>query len=187
MRCAQAERLIDAFVDGMLDSGRSAALHEHAAGCARCAERTRLARGITGALLSAPGVKAPAGFAQRVMAGVYRQALSREPRRQAAAEPAVSGAAPGGSAARVYRRLGLSFLLTAGVLAISLLVPRASYPTLLGGPGAGIGRESATVVRGVLAGADDVVRGALGERTTERNAPGAPGKNAPGAPGRIAP
>jgi anti-sigma factor RsiW len=172
MRCAQVERLVDVFVDGRLAGQQAAAIEEHASGCVRCAESIRLARGIREALHADPALKAPRGFSDRVMAGVYRQALQGLPRPEAAVAQGARGprghaeAASRGAAAKVYRRLGLSFLLTAGVLAVSLLVPRIAYPTLLGRQGAVIDRESRSAVRGLLMEADSAVRGALGEPNT---------------------
>jgi anti-sigma factor RsiW len=164
MMCSRAEKLVDGYIDGTLSRERAAAFQDHAAGCARCAERARLARVVSESLRYAPAGKAPPGFAVRVMDGVYRQALKGSPR----PEPSAGAHAPASrrAPAVVYRRLGLSFVLTAGVLAVSLLVPRVAYPSLLGAPGAGISHGSDSVVRGALTGAGDLVRGALGEKTS---------------------
>ncbi len=150
MRCSLARRLSDAYVEGRLDPAHAKDLERHAASCTACAERIGQMRALREALLTAPAPRAPAGFGERVMAGVYRQALSGRPGRD---ERAV---------ARGYRRLGLSFLVTAAVLAVSLLIPRTPYAKILGGPG--ITREGTVLVRGLLAGADDAVQKALGEQ-----------------------
>ena len=116
------------------------------------------ARSLTAALASVPVVSAPAGLFQRVMDGVYRQALTPAP---AAGTRAAGG---GTSAARFYRRLGLSLVLTAGVLGVSLFIPRATYTALVGtGRSVAVSRESASVVKSALDGAGSTVRGILGE------------------------
>jgi hypothetical protein len=104
-------------------------------------------------------VRAPQGFSQRVMNAVYREALAGA----RGGEPA--GAPSGARVSRLYRRLALSFMLTGAVLAVSLLVPRGAYPTLIG-PGAGtaLGAGPTTAVQSALVGAAEAVQGALGER-----------------------
>jgi anti-sigma factor RsiW len=159
MRCSRVNRLVDAYVDGRLAAPQVSALERHVEGCARCRETVALARGINATLASKAPIRAPVGFGDRVMAGVYRQAIAGLPRSAGtAAEVEVEenrGAA--------YRRLGVSFMLTAGVLALSLLVPRLAYPRLLESAGAEIARGGASVVRGAMTDAGDTVRGALGE------------------------
>jgi len=107
--------------------------------------------------------RAPRGFTDRIMDVVYREALAGGP---GAAE---SVARPSRLPARVYRRLGLSFVLTAGVLAVSLFIPRTAYSTLVGTgiAGAAFSRESTVAVRSALDGADNAVRGILRERVKE--------------------
>ena len=101
------------------------------------------------------------------METVYREALAGPPRGMAA----TAGAAGRPSPARAYRRLGISFMLTAGVLAVSLLVPRAAYPTLFGAQGSGVRLEEggAAVVRVALDGADSAVRDILREQANGGN------------------
>jgi anti-sigma factor RsiW len=136
-------------------------IEEHAQSCTRCAARIGTARSLTAALASVPAVFAPAGVFQKVMDGVYRQALTPAP----AAGTGVAGATGGGtSAARFYRKLGLSLVLTAGVLGMSLLIPRATYTALVGtGGSVVVSRESTSVVKSALDGAGSTVRGILGE------------------------
>jgi anti-sigma factor RsiW len=154
MRCAQVDPYIEAFVDGSLDLPRASVIGAHVGSCARCAARARAAGRIVRALSAAPPVRAPRGFADRVMDVVYRQALAGPPR-----------VAPD----RFYRKLGLSFVLTAGVLAVSLFIPRAAYSNLAGTgiAGAAFSRESTVAVKSALDGADNAVRGILRERVKE--------------------
>ncbi len=79
-----------------------------------------------------------------------------------AAEPR---AWPRRAASRLYRRLGWSFMLTAAVLALSLLIPHGAYPTLIraGEAEAALGAGPSAAVRNALAGAGETVQGALGE------------------------
>ncbi len=104
-------------------------------------------------------VRAPRGFAQRVMNAVYRDALAGVPAGEPSAVPVPS------RVSRLYRRLALSFMLTAAVLLGSLLVPRGAYPTLIGSSaGTALGAGPSTVVQSALVGAADAVQGALGQR-----------------------
>jgi hypothetical protein len=121
-------------------------------------------------------VRAPHGFAQRVMDAVYREALAgrslpagivpsgiaarrgiRELAGSMAARPTVS---------RMYRRLGVSFMLTAAVLAVSLLIPHGGYPTLIrsGSANEALGAGPSAAVQSALIGAGHAVQGALGEQ-----------------------
>lgn len=109
-------------------------------------------------LLAADEARAPRGFGQRVMSAVYREALAGPP-----AKPAADAAS--GSVSRLYRRLGLSFMITAAVLTASLLVPRGAYPTLIGSAaGTALGTGPSAAVQRALTGAADAVQGALGEK-----------------------
>ena len=101
---------------------------------------------------------APRGFSQRVMNAVYREALAGAPAGASQAQSSLR-------VSRLYRRLALSFMLTGAVLAVSLLVPRGAYPTLIG-PAAGtaLGAAPTAAVQSALVGAADAVQGALGER-----------------------
>lgn len=101
-------------------------------------------------------VRAPRGFTDRVMSAVYREALS--PRTAEAVTPP--------TVLRLYRRIGLSFMLTAVVLAGSLLIPKGAYQTLIAPAeaGAALGSGTSAAVRSALAGAAMTVQGALGER-----------------------
>ncbi len=109
---------------------------------------------------------APPGFTDRVMKAVYREALS--PRQEPAAprEARADGQARRSVVLRLYRRVAISLMLTAAVLAVSLLVPRAAYPTLIGsGEGAALGRGPSNAVRSALTGAAATVQEALGEQS----------------------
>ncbi len=130
---------------------------------ARVAPReSAAARRLAAALDGAPSVRAPRGFTERVMNEVYRQALAGQPAAEAARpRPRADG--------RMYRRLGLSFMVTAAVLSASLLIPRAAYPTLIGARTADSGVGGSTAVQSVLHGADRAVRGILGEQQVGGN------------------
>jgi anti-sigma factor RsiW len=172
MRCAQVDRRVEQFVDGALEIPLVRQIERHLQSCTRCSARVDAARALLKGL-GAPIERAPPGFAARVMDAVYREALSQSRETRPARLPAQRG----------YRRLGLSFVLTAGILAASLFVPRISYPGLLGTGSAAVvpSRESdAAVLRGfgrrgiaadldaavqsALNGADSVVRGILREQ-----------------------
>jgi hypothetical protein len=119
---------------------------------------------------SSQEVRAPGGFARKVMDAVYRESLSARAlpdrtaeRRQGSLVESIRAYRP--SAARLYRRVGLSFMLTAAVLAASLLVPHGAYSTLIGGgPDAALGAGPSAAVQRTLAGAGHAVQSALGEQ-----------------------
>ena len=109
--------------------------------------------------------RAPQGFSRRVMDAVFRESLAG---RSASARGTFFAAAARISrptVARIYRRLGLCFMVTAAVLAASLLIPHAGYSTLIGGgPDAVLGTGPSAAVQNVLVGAGQAVQGALGEQ-----------------------
>ncbi len=159
MRHAQADSLIERYVDGALEESLAEAVLAHARGCDRCSRRIAEARDLAAVLSAEPAGRAPRGFAEKVMDAVYREALRGAPGPAASAvELAPAEPAPA-APRRVYRRLGLSFVLTAAVLTASLLIPFAAYPTLFrphGAAGAG-----GALVKGMIVGAGLTVRGAL--------------------------
>jgi anti-sigma factor RsiW len=171
MRCAQIDRHLERFVDGELDIELTQQIEAHLRSCTRCIARVDAARALLKGL-GAPAERAPAGFASRVMAAVYREGLAEGPRlsrpESLKTHPALL------PAQRIYRRLGLSLVLTAGILGASLFIPRAAYTVLLGSGSAagGLSRESAVMVprgfgaavQSALNGADSVVRGILREQ-----------------------
>ena len=163
MRCARVDPYIEAFVDGSLDPPRTSEIDAHVGSCARCAARVRAAGRIARTLAAEPRVRAPRGFADRVMDVVYRETLAGGPGASERVER------PSRLPARVYRRLGLSCVLTAGVLAVSLFIPRAAYSTLASTSitGAAFSQESEVAVKSALDGADNAVRGILRERVKE--------------------
>jgi anti-sigma factor RsiW len=163
MRHAQVDSLIDRLVVGACSPAEARAVASHAIGCARCTVRIATARRLSTALGSAPVLRAPPGFAAKVMNQVYRQALAGQP----AAEEA-----PGArrrSLSTMYRRVAFSFMVTAFVLMASLVIPRAAYTSLIAARGADAGVGGSTAVQGVLQSADKAVRGILGEQQVGGN------------------
>lgn len=165
MRCARVHSLLDRLLDGALEADLAGRVSAHVAACRRCQESLAAARRLADGLASQPLTRAPRGFAERVMREVSRQALTPEP------VPAAVSAEREAQRIRFYRRLGLSFMLSAGLLAVSLLIPRASYPTLIGSrvASAELSAGGPSVVRSVLAGAGRAVQGALGETSAARS------------------
>lgn len=160
MRCMRVEPLIERYVDGALEEPLSREVEKHVGSCARCAARVSAARRLLSAFAAEPAVRAPRGFTDRVMDAVYREAVAPRPAESIRTRSLTT-------LARMYRRLGLSFMLTAVVLTASLFIPRAAYPTLFSqnGSGTGFGRGSGSTaaVRNALEKADNGVRGLLGE------------------------
>lgn len=163
MRCARVDSLLDRYVDGTLDTAAAGAVSRHLRSCARCTEKLAGARRLAAGLVSAGAMAAPQGFARRVMDEVYRQALRGpgEPAAERESEPEAREARREG----FYRRLGFTFMLSAGILAASLLIPRASYPTFIRDQlaGTGLAPGGPSVVKNALIGAGRVVQGTLRE------------------------
>jgi anti-sigma factor RsiW len=156
MRCGEVRLLTAAFVEGSLGASQARLVEAHTAGCLRCSRELALERRVLEALRTAPPVRAPKGFSDKVMEGVYLQAL------HGSSAPEPDAPALRRLPARGYRRLGLSFVVTAAVLAASLLIPRVAYPTLF--TSADLGTGSATVVREMVQGADRAVQQILTEQ-----------------------
>lgn len=81
MNCADLTETLQMYVDGVTDSEETRRAEEHLAECEACRNRVEgwrnVARGVTGL----EPVKAPEGFADRVMEAIRREAAS--PRRAA--------------------------------------------------------------------------------------------------------
>jgi anti-sigma factor RsiW len=167
MRCAQVVSLVERYVDGALGAGQAARISAHEATCPRCAAQVQAAKELRDVLAAQPPIRAPRGFVSLVMDAVYREALAGS--RAGVAQDGRSSAG-GCTPAPMYRRLGLSFLLTAGVLAASLLVPRVAYPSLVGKGDAGLSHGSNVVVQSALDGAETAVRAILREQGNGGNA-----------------
>ncbi len=155
MRHARVRSLLEAYVDGRLPPALTMEVDAHIRSCAGCAKRAEAARGLSRILEKEPAVKAPAGVLESVMDAVYREAMKGPAEPLARVIPAAGG---------LYRRLGLSFVLTAVLLTASLVVPSLSYPRLLGSGFVKTDLEAGKqgVVKNLLDGADSVGRGILG-------------------------
>jgi len=151
MTCAEVGRLADRYVDGRLAADRRAALERHAAACTACRRLVAEARDVRRLLAAdAAAVRAPRGFADRVMDRIYRETLWKP----AAAPRAAAAGVP----ARGYRRLGACVLLGAVAAAALLVVPRIVPP---GDAGAWAMDGGSAFVERALRGAEGAVRGAL--------------------------
>lgn len=106
-------------------------------------------------------IRAPAGLLDRVMEAVYRESLRGSP---ALEEPA--------AAARAYRRIGWSFVLSAALVAAALVAPSGFLPAAMRTDGVerALGAGEQSVVRNVLTGADAVVRAAIRPATAPASA-----------------
>ncbi len=156
MRCSTVDSLLDKYVDGKLEADTVKEMATHVASCDACSRSLAQAVGLASALASAPDGAAPAGFRARVMSEVHHLAMEGYPSRAGAADREAQRG-------RFYRRLGLSFMLSAALLAVSLVIPPASYPTILatGAVAADLSAAGTPKVRAALTGADRLVRGTL--------------------------
>ena len=149
MKHRQVESLLDKYIDGRLDPPRAADLAAHLESCSRCARLASAARALVSALSSVPPFPAPKGFRRRVMDEVYRLSLADRPPREDADRESRRG--------KFYRRLAFSFMVSAALLAVSLIVPRMLQPFSAGG----LQAEGASMVKVTLLEADRLVRGTL--------------------------
>jgi anti-sigma factor RsiW len=161
--CRKIGPLLEPYADGRLEPRKTAEVSRHVASCAACARRLASVRRLVGALESGAVITAPPGFRANVMKEVYRLAMAGYPSRTDAEEKE-------SQRGRFYRRLGLCFMLSAAILAVSLVIPRLSYPTIFTSKtvAADLSVNGASVVRVTLAGADRVVRGALSAQQPPR-------------------
>ncbi len=157
MTCQQVNPLVERYVDGQLSQELSASIRAHERGCARCAARIRAARLLVRTLAAEPEPRAPGRFEDRVMEAVYREALrgpalgARRPLRSA------------GQGSLAFRRLGFSLVVTALLLALSLLVPRVAYPNLVGPARTEMTGQGGGIVKNTLEAAQRAVQGILRE------------------------
>ncbi len=156
VRCSTVNSLLDRYVDGRLAPGRAAEVSAHLASCSACAARLATARLLAAGLAFQTTAAAPAGFRRNVMEKVYRLGMAGYPSRAVETD---KEARRGG----FYRRLGLCFMLSAAILAVTLVIPRASYPGILASKvvAADLGSDRTSIVRMTLVGADRLVRGTL--------------------------
>ena len=87
MSCLRTRQMLDAWLDGELDAGTSAALARHAAGCPECGALRNTREDLRAALRAAPRLAAPASLRRALGAGfkaarrpVPRWRLPRAPR-----------------------------------------------------------------------------------------------------------
>lgn len=123
------EELLAGYVDGTLSAEERAAVESHVAECARCSRETTLATGARSALRSLPEVPAPQDVATRSL----EEAIG-------ARHSAVAGGTP-----RWYRVGGIAAAAAAGLLVLTLVLPRI-------GQGEGSGADPA---RGKATGATE--------------------------------
>ena len=176
MTCQQVNPLVERYVDGQLSQELSTSIRAHEGGCARCARRIRSARLLARTLAAEPEPRAPAGFEGRVMDAVYREAL----RGPALRGPGLGDTALGDAAAGrrtpsrttlravsqgslAFRRLGFSLVVTALLLALSLLIPRVAYPGLVGPARTEMTEQGSGIVKNTFEGAQRAVQGILRE------------------------
>jgi len=161
MTCQQVTPLVESYVDGQLPQELSASIRAHERACARCAARIRAARLLVRTLAAEPEPRAPARFEDRVMEAVYREALRGPALGGTASRGQPLGSAGQGSPA--FRRLGFSLVVTALLLALSLLVPRGAYPNLVESARTEMTGQGGGIVKNTLEAAQRAVQGILRE------------------------
>lgn len=114
MNCREASDLMHRYMESKLSETDSALLEQHTAGCKHCRNELELLRRLYGEQLQQKHIKAPGDFTDNVMAALYKLPPERRPHK---------AAAPDDRWKLVYRRMGYSLILTAGIIMFSLLLP----------------------------------------------------------------
>jgi anti-sigma factor RsiW len=115
MKCREASELMDRYIEDKLEEADKALLERHTAGCRQCRSELELLMRLRDERLR-QRIKAPGDFTDNIMALLYRLPPEKRPG---------SGGVPEDRWRPVYRRLGYSLILTAGIIMFSLLVPGA--------------------------------------------------------------
>lgn len=118
MKCNEAAKLMHKYLDGNRTPAEKEMLERHLTDCPECRKELALVRRL---LLEGPGgegVKAPESLTDRVMAAIYGLPPEGRPRRAGAQSPDDRWKP-------VYRRLGYSLILTAGIIMFSVVAPGA--------------------------------------------------------------
>ena len=102
------------YTENKLEAADRALLEQHTAVCRYCRDELQLIRRLQGERLHQMPTKAPEGFTDSVMAALNRLPPERRPHQ---------AGSPDDRWKLVYRRLGYSLILTAGIIMFSLLVP----------------------------------------------------------------
>jgi anti-sigma factor RsiW len=154
--CRTINPLLERYADGRLNPRSREEVSRHLASCALCRQRLDEVNRVAAALGAEAGRAAGPGFGARVMGRVYALAAAGYPSRAPAQEKEIQQRS-------FYRRLGLCFMLSAAVLAMSLVFPHLSYPSILGSKAAAadLSAGGISAVKATLADADRAVRGAL--------------------------
>lgn len=152
MKCHEAVKLMDKYIEDTLDKYISSQFEEHIRTCKACKTELAITRSLHKERSIYNKIKAPEGFTGKVMASIYNLEPQKRPLPSGKNEEMWRS---------VYRRLGFSLILTAGVLIFSLLIPTVNnYPSAISGntqSGSAVGESSG--LRGVFTDIDYGIRG----------------------------
>ena len=152
MRCRRVDNLLERYADGRVGTSLARRIEVHLQGCEGCAAALREVIALAERLQAFPAATAPDDLESRIMAAIAREAALRDSElasdRRAEVNP-------------LYRRLGLSFVLTAALLAGSLFIPHGAYFSLVGSPAVATYLGPERGLKETLARAGGVVRGTL--------------------------
>jgi anti-sigma factor RsiW len=123
MRCERFRMLMERYMDKTLPPRPSERAAVHAARCPACRASLEDALRIRALLASAPEPSPPADLGARIMERVMLE-WDRYP-------ADVRGARSARGRPNGYRRLGLSLVVAAAVLGVSLLIPGIAYTEVL--------------------------------------------------------
>jgi anti-sigma factor RsiW len=75
--CREAERLLDAYLDGELDLARNLECERHVESCAACAAAVERGRALKGAIARAPYFRAPESLRRKIAPSTWTKAALR--------------------------------------------------------------------------------------------------------------
>lgn len=116
MTCIQVSRLIDKYIDNRLEKNERDLFYEHIKYCTYCSEKLKQYQKILDGLNMDEGMKVPLDFAQNVMNVIYD--LENYSYRKINCDT---------NNTSVFKRLGISMILTAAIMLLSFIIPFGKY------------------------------------------------------------
>lgn len=153
MNCRKAAGLLHEYISNKLEDMDRLSLEQHLGACRNCRNELELTRRLEAEQYRQKAVKAPGNFTDNVMEALYRLPPEKRPLR--VQDPADRWKL-------VYRRLGYSLILTAGIIMFSLFLPVAQiHPESISGKVQSSVESSGTTFKSIITGIDNGMMGVL--------------------------
>lgn len=152
MKCSEASRLLDEYLFNRLDCDKVRLLEEHIGSCIRCRHDMLFRKSLASDCNDIWNFKAPAGTEDSVLNAVYRLEADRK---------SIGKNIPRKDAGLIYRRLGYSLVLSAGIILFSLFMPVAGVRlfSFSGSAQHGFGAQNTPKITDTFTGVDSEFRG----------------------------